>query len=846
MGEGLEPLHGEAQKHVPLPKRPRPRSQTIVSFLLFVRLEVFLAESRKTQCSIPGVEPKPGAKDESDPWGDFFLDVVNWITASRITLVISVILLSLGVRDAVSQITRTSFFCASTVDSRTETFLLQGLGMCLDAAILILLWRIISHTKSTQGRLQALSSILQTTSYLAVGIFVFGVVYAKQSFWSMYVSDILQDGILLSVVLITSTVLMCESTPIVPAATILMALGQVASLENVDRMQIWLHGTAFGTLKPLYFLFFGYSLLLSRHHMAMLKTMVKLSLFCSLAVIIFTALPISLIRAGKHELHMHPLNKLIYEARIQSDGWVTRASISGSLHVAALEYQDRNGGRLPPPGFDGWYYFAKEKRSVIIDDFAQIGNDILPFWNVSPKTLRERIEQLNEQPGIAMVRIRGGKAFTTSTRGDHASKPIDELVSMISVFSKHLPDMDIPVNLYDQPRVLSTHGRTSDIWASTSISERQHMESLGCPLGSSVRSREPWNIRDFTTKYISSYSKWQFITDWEGALDTCNQPDVRFLHGFHMMPPANHEPYVQLMPVFSRSKTGGFSDILIPLPANHDSEDESIGNFNGKETNLYWRGGYGDPTVGQQGLRGNHKHRLAHLVNNATSQDETLVVLPTPHNSERFAYARVPTQDLNALLPMDIAFSTDSSPHTCLAKACTAARLELGAKKPQPGLLDHRYVLVLDTDSGPSSVPTAFAAMKSSAVPFISTIFTHWYSERVMPWVHFVPVNLRLTDFHSTLSYFTGLQRQHGADHDGNRDGKHQDPDVAAVTLDGRKVTLRGAMDDASWIASQGKAWAKKALRREDMEVYLYRLLLEWARVIDDRRDELAFVYKSN
>jgi len=691
-----------------------------------------------------------------------------------------------------------------------------------------------------------------------VGVFFLVVIFTKQSFWSIYGSDVISDGIILSVVLISSILLMCESTPIVPVATIFMACGQVASLNNVDRMQTWLHGTAYDTLKPLYCVFFGYSILLSRHHMRTLKTAVSLAIFCALAVVIFTALPITIIRARTHGFDIHPVNKLIYEARIGSDRWLTRASISGSLEVAVSEYKERNHGKQPPPGFDAWFSFAKEKKSLIIDHFDQIGNDILPFWKMSPKTLRARMEQLNNQPGIAMVKIRGGKASTdtTTNQDNHPPRQLEELVSMISAFSNHLPDMDMPINLYEQPRVLSTHGGTSNVWASTSIPERRHMESLGCPPGSSVRSRQPWNIRDLTTTYTSSYSKGQFITNWERSLDICSQPDVMaYLHGFHMVPPVKHEPYVQLMPVFSRSKTSGFSDILIPLPGNGDSAEESMGNFHHKENTLYWRGGYGDPTVGQQGLRGNHKHRVAHLVNNATSSDETLIILPALNNNNnngaKFAYSKVPTQELNALLPTDIGFTADPNAHTCTTpRTCAPALLELGAtEEPQPGLhpLDHRYILILDTDSGPSSSPSTLAALKSSGVPFISTIFTHWYTERIMPWVHFVPVDIRLTGFHTALSYFTGLRPRRGADRDGNAngEGEGEDPSVT-VTLAGRQVALNGAVDDARWIASQGKVWAKKALRREDMEVYLFRLLLEWGRVIDDRRNELGFMYKSN
>lgn len=47
--------------------------------------------------------------------------------------------------------------------------------------------------------------------------------------------------------------------------------------------------------------------------------------------------------------------------------------------------------------------------------------------------------------------------------------------------------------------------------------------------------------------------------------------------------------------------------------------------------------------------------------------------------------------------------------------------------------------------------------------------------------------------------------------------------------------------DQGLWISNQGRSWAERVLRREDMEVYLFRLLLEWGRVVDERRDEIGF-----
>ena len=43
-------------------------------------------------------------------------------------------------------------------------------------------------------------------------------------------------------------------------------------------------------------------------------------------------------------------------------------------------------------------------------------------------------------------------------------------------------------------------------------------------------------------------------------------------------------------------------------------------------------------------------------------------------------------------------------------------------------------------------------------------------------------------------------------------------------------------------IAEVGRVWAEKVLRKEDMEIYMFRLLLEWGRLTDDRRDEIGYM----
>lgn len=764
--------------------------------------------------------------DTSDPWGSVFVDVVTWLTTSRTCLVAGAAALGLGAYSAIIQTTRTTYFCSSVHDNAGRDFGLQFVGLALDAVILVLLWRVLWWAQSTQARLHSLFTILRDFLLPGSLILIASVIFGRSSIRFIHMSDAFADGLLLSTLLIASAFLMCESTPLTPLSIITVTYGLTASLQNVDRMKTWLHGTAPQAFLPLYLLCFGYFLILSRNHTHMLSTGLRVFIFFAMTATIFSCLPIALLRGKDQKMVPHPLHNLIYKARIESDRWLTKVSVSDSLRIAVAEYKERNGGRNPPPGFDAWYEFARSKKSVIIDDFGQISKDISSFWEVPPETLRSRIGLLSEQPGIGMVQIRSGAVSTESVKDDPDAWVLQGLVAMISEFSKHLPDMDIPVNLFDHPRVLSSHDG-APMSRVSSLPERRHMQSLACPPSSAVGSGQPVQLRDISLTSFKPYSKGQFITSWEKALSTCDQPDIPYLHGFHTSPPPLRTLNTHLVPLFSRAKTSGFADILIPfLDEQRGSEDP----FDSKRNALYWRGGYGDVTAGPQSLRGNHKHRLAHMVNNATEADETVVALPGKGN--KFRYAPVKTRNLNKLLPMDVGFTTDPAAHACSGRDCAAAFSEFGAEEGGDAL-ESRYALLLDADSGPASSPGILASLRSTSVPFVSTIFTEWFTERIHPWVHFVPIDVRYTDLHSTLTYFTGL-RSEEAREEGN----------VEVTLEGKDAVVEGAVGDARWIASQGRTWAGTALRREDMEVYLFRLLLEWGRVMDDEREGLGFVYE--
>jgi hypothetical protein len=101
------------------------------------------------------------------------------------------------------------------------------------------------------------------------------------------------------------------------------------------------------------------------------------------------------------------------------------------------------------------------------------------------------------------------------------------------------------------------------------------------------------------------------------------------------------------------------------------------------------------------------------------------------------------------------------------------------------------------------------AFLKSRGLPFKLAVFREWYDSRLVAWRHFVPLDVRLRerDFRGVVEWFM------------NSDN----------SMWGKKI--------ADW----GREWAGQTLRNEDAEIYMFRLLLEYGRIMNDQRDKLGY-----
>ncbi|TLS24028.1 hypothetical protein PpBr36_08397 [Pyricularia pennisetigena] len=879
-----------------LPQRPRRYFIPLLVGLVVLRLEVFLGTEH--QCALPGFEAflplvviyrqlrlsqPQSSKDESNPG---LGQSLRWIS------ILGSILISVGVWLAALPTSQSTFFCSPGA-SKLWTIVLQIVGLASEATVIEIIWRVLSRQRTSKQLIITVAGVLLQAALGTLIALVFhygvdsfstgmGTMYQRPvSSWIPYSLDILLFGCLLAVFTLSSGSLISQVGPAFLVHILAIICGLIAVVINTAAIGTWYGLTTSSVILSMLPLVIGAVLFIhsARAVSPLVSACLVLVLFCFLIGTSIWAI----VKRG-HPTRMHPLQTMISDMRVEADRWLVHASTSDSLRVAVTEYRQRHDGREPPKGFDLWYAYAIEHKSPIIDFFDQIHRDLQPFWGLEPSQIRKGVEKLEHERDIVVIKVINGQVTHGAARSEHLDE-INGLVEMMQSFSKHLPDLQIAVNLDINPRVLApwgnidkrvlpgTRGRFSrrdnmqeveslgasgkgslqpnapgetsegqDVMASSpsgptiSAAEFRRLNMQACPRRSPVRSKLYWNTRDICVSCFNQESSGAFLKDWTLSSDLCHQPDIFKLHSLFISGPVS-DPLTDLQPVFSRSKPSTFSDILIPWPRTPGNQNKVLDSgldFQTKRDQPFWRGKIEQITLPNQRHHGGHQQRLVHLVNNASMSDEVIIAMATEWKDSEgkrlFQYEPVKTLKMNQVLLPDVRigeYASCNAPERINTRSCRSMIEEFGpAVEADAPIFDNRFVLLTDSDTtaasntGPGS-DFVMDALESSSLPFIGTIFREWYSERLRPWLHFVPVDLRYTALHSTWAYFMGL--------DGRGKIKGRDPGVEAH------------LDNAVWIADQGKKWAERAMRPTDAQIYLFRLLLEWGRIISDDRDGMNY-----
>jgi hypothetical protein len=208
-----------------------------------------------------------------------------------------------------------------------------------------------------------------------------------------------------------------------------------------------------------------------------------------------------------------------------------------------------------------------------------------------------------------------------------------------------------------------------------------------------------------------------------------------------------------------------------------------------------------------------------------------------------------------------------------------------------------KYAAVVDGEGGDDG-GELIQQLRNGKVTLRASIYRKWYDSRLVPWLHFIPMDNTFVELYGIMEYFLGTNVSQEArvfphavgevqkhEHhfktpsmeteEGNKDHedtKHHGETVKSSHHDGASVESSPVVDGhssqvgnephhfkrsytmlnnrqdgdhdgaAKKIAEASRKWAAKVLRREDALVYMYRLLLEYARILDDRRERLGWV----
>lgn len=789
----------------------------------------------------------------ADPWSTVLDDFVAWVKTSQLTLLCSSIVFTYGASVSAGFVPRSSYICSRAMDQPRGIVLLQWLGVAVDATIILLLWRALAWLRTTKSRLRTLGILLMIASIISgiLGLATHAIqdspsVGASSLSWldSLFIFDILSTGLVCAVCLVAATLWVCDSAPLDPVAIATFIGGLASAFEGVLLTGTYQQTSVWRPLLAMYATIAGFSVFTYARGM---RTVVFVGRFLLILLMacLFLAASIISFRRGEPRGGRHPVDELVYNNRIGTDRWLHHATISTSLKTAVDEYRERHRGRDPPANFDKWFEFARQRDSLVIDKFDQIEKDLRPFWAMNPQKLRGSLERVKSFPDVGVISIVKGKASHNRPADAKHRAVLEDTVALISSFSEHLPEMSITINLSEQPRILVPHddvrrhvepatnpglgllSRRADVPKGTdnttlqkrseteparrdSIEDFRRLQMLACPQESKARGGAKWNVRDLCSSCTQPHSRGGvFVQDWEKSLDPCHQPDLFNLHDFYLTP-RRLDVSRDLLPLFSRSKTDSYSDILMPLIRPGVGQGQEAKGFDDKIDTLYWQDEPPTESVTDRSLHGGQRQRLIYHVNKASASARMPMLLGQGGDKDtKYAYESVRAVGANQLLPMRISFTP---PATCDDPVCRQMKSEFSFHERET-VLDNRYILLVDTAEGPS--PDVVATLRSNSVPFLSTVFREWYTERLRAWTHFVPLDPRYHDLQSTLAYFVGLANSN------------------------REVEPR--LEDGRWIAEQGRKWADKALRRADMEIYLFRLLLEWGRLVQDDRDKVGF-----
>ncbi|KAJ5131817.1 hypothetical protein N7448_005975 [Penicillium atrosanguineum] len=525
----------------------------------------------------------------------------------------------------------------------------------------------------------------------------------------------------------------------------------------------------------------------------------------------------------------HPVARLVSTAREAFSETLQRQS--KSLAEAVTEYQ-RRYKMPPPPHFDEWYHFATTRNTVLIDEFDTIYHTLLPFWGLTPSVMRSRVrEDLGRinTTYVMGIAIRNGRIFDFG-KGQGGFQR-DATIKILEKFSQWLPDLNLQFNAHDEPRVVVPHEQLhrfvlegqmaqSRLNSQSDVSNSFSPGDMDDPVPPVPASTSRWNNIEFQETWL--YSRLScppdtpvmaldgnapdnaaayaveplgFVFNQSAASDICNSPSLRHSLGVFQRP-NSFKLTNELVPMFSMSHPSSFQDIGVPSPFYYEDmssfDPESSVPWEEKMPQIYWRG----RTTGGHSQSGSwHNLQRQRIIGNMTHPQSPQYIMhqKTESRCTSGTDANWEVQEANQS-QVEGYFNAHFTDIIDCDEDCAEERKffdDIVEPEPQNNAWKFRYLLDMD---GHAYSGRFYALLRSKGVPFKMTSFREWHENLLIPWVHYVPVNKDGNELAELVRFF------------------EQD-------TTGQEI--------AKSIGEEGQSWAARTLRNDDIEVYMFRLLLE-------------------
>lgn len=510
----------------------------------------------------------------------------------------------------------------------------------------------------------------------------------------------------------------------------------------------------------------------------------------------------------KHGAHGHPIEVLITQQRRHLSNLLAKQSTT--VEEAVKEYVHRYG-RRPPLGFDKWFKLAQNHAFVLPDEFDTFMASLEPFNGIHPSILKRRVEDVMKSDAkgrMSILEIKGeehrieGDAVETLTKKEWLEIVPYNLTVMLNFFDESMvsapweevhravEDARDPTSQRFQKSVGTSHYSTPFVetgkqsgWAATRQACSVHSPSrqTSCP----------------ETTFTSPI---QFIGNASYALDICQQCTLKSEHGLLITPGNMHLAY-ELVPIWSASKPSHFNDVLYPSPyyinVRKDYKESLDTPWNAKDAKFYWVGTATGGWVTEDNWTKMQRQRLVLDTNKEPSEPVQLL-------EERKVGSGVWTPRYTKMKEVSDLFVTRiSNIVQCEKENCEIEEKAFANKDgelksdPQEAAYSHKFVMDID---GNGFSGRYYRLLRSHSVVVKSTILQEWHDDRLIPWVHYVPLSV----------------------------GYQELPEMArflATTEQGLTLSER--------IAKESTEWSDRVLRDVDLQIVWLRMLLEYGRVLN-------------